>query len=608
MPTQTSFPLTWDLDSLYPHPQTAEFGGVLDAYRADLNALADESERLPTVHSDATTAATWGAFLEKVSDILARTDDLQSFVGCHGAAEAENKLFLKLEGVLSALGPLRAQILTNVELALKGVSNTELSAFIKADERIGRTAFFIEESRRNAAQRLPKDQELLAADLAVDAIHAWGRLYDRLSGELRIEVMEKGEIVRKSPGQVHFDSKERNVRENHFFAADKAWNTIADTCANALNHIAGFRLSKYRRLGLADHLEAPLRANRLRRETLETMWRTITERKGILLQYLDAKAKLLGLEKLCWYDIQAPLPVGRISNPSASPPDHLSYDDACHHILSAFQEFSDEFGGFAKTALDERWIEVENRAGKRQGGFCTGFPMKQQSRIFMTFTNSPDSMSTLAHELGHAYHSFVLREQPFLLRDYPMNLAETASTFAETVLNDRRLAAAGSDDQRLSLLDQMLGDAVAFLMNIHARFLFEHNFHLERREGELSAERFSEMMLAAQKEAYLGGLADDGWYPGFWISKLHFYISGLPFYNFPYTFGYLLSQGVYALAAEAGKDFPAQYRKLLIATGCRETEDAVQSTLGYDLTRPEFWNRSLDIIEERVERFGALCG
>jgi oligoendopeptidase F len=469
--------------------------------------------------------------------------------------------------------------------------------------------------------RLPKDQELLAADLAVDAIHAWGRLYDRLSGELRIEVMEKGQIVRKSPGQVHFDSKERNIRENNFFAADKAWRTIADTCADALNHISGFRLTKYRRLGLADHLVAPLRANRLRRETLDTLWRTITERKAMLLKYFDAKARLLGLDKLSWFDLQAPLPVGRTGSPSTpaltthpspvtthhSPPDHLSYDDACHHILRSFGQFSDELGRFAKTALDGRWIEVENRAGKRQGGFCTGFPTKQQSRIFMTFTNTPDSMSTLAHELGHAYHGFVLRDQPFLLRDYPMNLAETASTFAETVLNDRRLAAATSDDEKLSLLDQMLGDAVVFLMNIHARFIFEHNFHLERRDGELSAERFSELMRAAQKEAYLGGLADDGWYPGFWISKLHFYISGLPFYNFPYTFGYLLSQGVYALAAEAGKDFPAQYRKLLIATGCRETEDAVQSTLGYDLARPDFWNRSLDIIERRVERFCKLC-
>src|SRR5690606_39109017 len=114
----------------------------------------------------------------------------------------------------------------------------------------------------NAAQRLPKDQELLAAELAVDAIHAWGRLYDRLSGELRIDVMEKGEVVRKSPGQVSLDSPERTVRQNNFYAADRAWNTIADTSADALNHIAGFRLTKYQRLGLQDHLDAPLRLNR----------------------------------------------------------------------------------------------------------------------------------------------------------------------------------------------------------------------------------------------------------------------------------------------------------------------------------------------------------
>jgi oligoendopeptidase F len=153
----------------------------------------------------------------------------------------------------------------------------------------------------------------------------------------------------------------------------------------------------------------------------------------------------------------------------------------------------------------------------------------------------------------------------------------------------------------------MLSDSVAYLMNIHARFLFEDRFHLERADGELSAARFSELMLAAQREAYRNTLADDGWNPRFWASKLHFYISGLPFYNFPYTFGYLLSLGIYALAAEAGPEFPEQYRRLLIATGCQETEEAVQSTLGYDLTGPVFWNKSLDIVERRIARFLELA-
>ena len=221
----------------------------------------------------------------------------------------------------------------------------------------------------------------------------------------------------------------------------------------------------------------------------------------------------------------------------------------------------------------------------------------------MTFTNSADSMSTLAHELGHAYHSWVLKERPWMLRHYPMNLAETASTFAEAVLGEQRLKRSESDSDRALILDNMLSDAVAFLMNIHCRFLFEDAFHKERAGGEVPAERLSELMKAAQKTAYSDALADDGWNPQFWVSKLHFYISGLPFYNFPYTFGYLLSLGIYALRDEIGDEFPERYRQLLIATGSQNTEDAVQSTFGYDLTAPDFWNKSLDIVESRVGQF-----
>jgi oligoendopeptidase F len=183
-----------------------------------------------------------------------------------------------------------------------------------------------------------------------------------------------------------------------------------------------------------------------------------------------------------------------------------------------------------------------------------------------------------------------------------MNLAETASTFAEAILGDRQLADAENDAARLKLLDHMLGDSVAFLMNIHCRFLFEDRFYHERARGELSAERLTELMLAAQKEAYCDALDEEGWYGGFWISKLHFYIGGWPFYNFPYTFGYLLSLGIYRLRDET-KKFPDKVREFLIATGCRETEDAVAESFGLDLTRPDFWNGSLDIVERHVQQF-----
>lgn len=596
------YALVWDLDSILPHPETKDFQAVFEKFRDDLSGLAERSESLPPAEGSAETAAAWKAFLQDYERVASQASELSSFVECHAAAEADNKAFQQWEARLSTLSPLREQIATNVEFAVKEASKDDLQAMIRAEDYLGEIEFFLAEARRDAAFRLPKEQEMLAADLAVDGFQAWGRLYDRVSGALRISVMEKGEIVKKSVGQVQFDMAERTVRENNFYAADKAWSTVADTCADALNHIAGTRLTRYRRLGLKDHLEAPLRCNRLQRETLESMWSAISERKAMMVDYLNAKAKLLGIDRMAWYDQTAPLPAGKPGGGSS-----LTWEEACQTTIETFHGFSPEFGEFAEKALAEGWIEAENRAGKRQGGFCTDLPVKKQSRIFMTFTESPDSMSTLAHELGHAYHSHVLRDRPVFLQDYPMNLAETASTFAEAVLGEQRLARAQSREEKLSILDGMLGDSLAFLMNIHTRFLFEDAFHKKRAEGELATEELCDLMLAAQKEAYADALAEEGWNPRFWVSKLHFYITEIPFYNFPYTFGYLLSLGVYALAGEMGEDFPEQYRKLLIATGSQESETAVQSTLGQDLTKPDFWNKSLDIVEARVQHYKELA-
>ncbi|MGH7199726.1 MAG: M3 family oligoendopeptidase, partial [Planctomycetaceae bacterium] len=353
--TATQYALTWDLDSLLPHPRTQDFLSLLDEFRRDLERLAAESDGLPRIGAEPASVRPWVGFLRGFESVAARSRDLNAFIGCHAAADAESKLFQQLEGQLSALSPLQEKIATNIQFALKDASAAGLKAFTEADPWLGEIAFFLEDSRRNAALRLPREQELLAADLAVDGLHAWGRLYDRLSGALRITVMEKGELVKKSPGQVQFDSPERTVRENNFHAADKAWATIADTCADALNHIAGTRLTVYRRLRLTDHLEPPLRYNRLRRETLETMWNTITERKGCLLDYLSAKAKLLGLDALSWYDATAPLPVSPRNGAGK-----LSWDKACDTVIETFHGFSPEFGEFARKAIVDRWIEAED--------------------------------------------------------------------------------------------------------------------------------------------------------------------------------------------------------------------------------------------------------
>ena len=593
--TTTDAPsLTWDLDSLLPHPESDDFASRLASFEKDLTNLGERSESLPEPSADADCVSSWTSFLDDYEDVRMRASDYRSFVGCHASADAENKAIQQVEGRLVAMGPLLARIETNATFALAGVDDASFEAFVAAGETLTTLRFFLEECRRNAKQMLPKEQQMLAAELGVDGIHGWGRLYDRISSELRVSVMERGKLVEKSPGQVGFDSPERSVRENNFFAANRAWSTIGDTCADAINHISGTRLTVYRRLGLQDHLDVPLRYNRMRRETLDAMWGAVAERRKMLLPYLEAKAKRLGIERLAWYDLNA--------LPGAGAP-KIEYADACATVTRSFGAFSKELGDFAAHAIGNRWIEAEDRPGKRQGGFCTGFPTAKQTRIFMTFTGSPDAMSTLAHELGHAYHSWVLRDRPLVLRAYPMNLAETASTFAESVVAQERLRQAQSDNERRDILEVALSDAVAMLMNIHARFVFEDRFHVERLRGEVSAARLTELMLDAQKDCFLGALDDEGWNPEFWISKLHFYISSVPFYNFPYTFGYLLSLGLLDIAKDFGDEFPERYREFLIATACELSEDSVQKCFGYDLSGPEFWNRGLDVIERNVARY-----
>ena len=594
------YSVNWELDSLYPHPASAEFRTAIDQLKSELSQLAELSETVPPVSTCAETVDAWAEFLKRHAAAHADFSAINAIVGCHAAADAANKTFQQYEGELSALSPLRSQIATNIEFSFQAADDSTFATFVSSAKSLEENVYFLQLCRRNASLRLPKEQELLAADLDVDGLHAWGRVYDRLSGGLRIQMQDRGEIVERSPGQVQFDMPERTIRENNYFAADKAWSSISEPCAEAINHIAGSRLSKYRRLGV-DHLAAPLNQNHMTRETLDTMWSAITQRKSCVVDYLKKKAELLGVGRLSWFDQQAPVPSSGNSASSA-----LSYDEACDLTVNAFSEFSPELGEFARMAIAEKWIEVEDRPGKRQGGFCTDIPTRKQSRIFMTFTQSNDSMSTLAHELGHAYHTWVLRDQPTFLRDYPMNLAETASTFAESVLGESRLAAASTKQEKLEILDGMLGDSVAFLMNIYARFIFENNFHNERANGEVGVDRLCELMKSAQQEAYCDSLAEDGWNPNFWISKLHFYITDWPFYNFPYTFGYLLSLGTYSLA-KGSTDFPKQFSDFLIATGCQDAEAAVETSFGYDLRQPEFWNRSLDIIEHRVGQFLELA-
>jgi len=329
------------------------------------------------------------------------------------------------------------------------------------------------------------------------------------------------------------------------------------------------------------------------------MWNAVDKGRGKLIEYIDAKKKLLGIDKFCWYDQSAP--VGKSER-------IFPYNKAADFIVEHINSFSVEMGNFTRMAIDKLWIEAEDRPGKAAGGWCTRLPLKNESRIFMTYSNTFGDLSTLAHELGHAYHGSVLKNEPAFAQRYSMNLAETASIFNELRVTDAAFSASDDQDEKLMLLDQKLQNTFGYFCNLHARYLFDSKFYEERKKGTVGKQRMTEIMLECQKEAFMGVLDEkEGYHPLFWASKLHFFLTGQPFYNFPYTFGYLFANGVYDRAVKTGPAFAKDYRKLLADTGKMTTEDVAQKHLGVDLTKEDFWADAVARAVAEVDEFVKLC-
>ena len=460
------------------------------------------------------------------------------------------------------------------------------------------SAFPLNEIREQAQKLLSTEEEELLNNLSIDGFQGWGTMYNELVAAIEVPFEEAGEITSYSAGQAENKmnaEKDSKKRSEMLESWENAWAEKADLFANTLNHLAGFRLSEYEAHEILDYMEPPLEYNRMESDTLNAMWDTISANKGKIVDYFERKAKLLDLKKLSWLDVTAAVNVGDFEEKE------YTFTEAADFIIENFESFSPKMAQLAEQAFEEQWIEAEDRPGKRPGGYCANLPESKQSRIFMTFSGSSDNVSTLAHELGHAFHSSVLRDLPILNQKYAMNVAETASTFAELVVSDATIENANSEAEKISLLDEKISRSATMMMNIHARYLFERSFHEERQKGIVSAKRLSELMLDAQKEAYKDAL--ETYHPMFWAAKLHFYNTGVPFYNFPYTFGYFFSLGIYARALETDGSFEEEYIALLRDTASMSTEDLAQKHLQVDLRKSDFWQEAIDRTHEDIDEF-----
>lgn len=555
--------MQWNLQSLY---STKEINAAMDT-------IADKVRAFHT-NQPAT------AILDAYQDIKLLMREVESFILCLTSQDVHDKEAEQMHARLLQLDAAVETLDATMNAHFATLSEEELGTLLHKP--------YVHIIKERIEQKRHSDESLLN-DLSVDGFHGWSQMYDTVMSTIHIN--DGGKELSFGQAENLLGANDPEKRKIIFEKLEAAFDEKAPLFARILNHIAGFRIELNKRRGYSHYLDEPLANNRMQKETLTAMWQAIEEMKEPIIRYFETKKQRLGLTTLSYYDLEASIPHEHEKT--------IPYAEAQKRILEAFTEKLPQMATFSKRAFDEEWIEAEDRNGKRPGGFCTDFPVKKESRIFMTYSGSLHNLLTLAHELGHAFHNEVTFDLPEVLQHFRMNVAETASLTAENCTLDY-ITENATPEEKLQVLDDKLNRAMIFLTNIRARFLFETAFYDERQHGYVSEERLCELMVDAQKKAYHGCL--DTYHPYFWAAKLHFFFTSSSFYNFPYTFGYLFSNGICA-CRETLSNFEETYIEILRESGMMPVETLAKKHLKLDLTKVDFWKKALQPIIQDIEEY-----
>ncbi|WP_187441917.1 M3 family oligoendopeptidase [Sutcliffiella horikoshii] len=592
----TEYSQVWNLDNLFSDKRTSfQFDEYINYIETKVYDLENKLSHLNTP-KEVNESFKVAELIDSIGEIRTNLSQSNSYITCLLAQNTKDQNAPMLRGKTTSINARFEAALKKLQKILVKTEHPLWEDMLDT-KVLSSYKFILTEWRKKAALHLTDDEESLISDLMVDGYHAWGQFYHSVIGSLKVSVQMDGERKELSVGQaINLRSHpDEAVRKESHYALEKIWKDNEEQFAKMLNHIAGFRLQLYQKRRLENILEEPLMVNRLQEGTLNAMWTAVSKNKQPFTKYLYQKAKMNGDTKMKSYNFWAPL---RKSNSK------INYEDAVHFILEQFSQFGTELESFSRQAFNKGWIEAENRPNKSVAAFCASFPMSGESRVFMTYGNRITNVLTLAHELGHAFHNHAMKPIEGINRQYPMCIAETASTFAEMIILDAALAKAESTEEKLFLLDEKLKRSVMNFMNIHSRFLFEKRFYEERKSGIVSSSRLNELMQEAIDEGYDGSF--DNASIRSWVWTPHYYITKSPFYNYPYTFGYIFSLCIYAKAKDKGKAFEKYYIDLLQDSGRMSPEDLAMKHLGEDITSETFWEKGIELCVKDVEEFITL--
>lgn len=591
----------WDRNADFLDLDSRSFRATFQATVAEIDRLVSDFD-LHGIHdrdtplAAAASEAALEAFVERLDAAVAQARHLSTCLYCSIQIDARDEraraLWSEFQGYLASLDQLQSRLVSWI-----GRLNAD---DLREGSPFRREYFFLlRKAQARGEHVMPSGEEDLAAQLRVVSSFSWARMREAIVSSLRFEIEVNGERTLVPFSVVHNLERDpdRDVRRRADEARRVAWASVASPLAAALNSIAGERLILAKRRNWGHPLNAALFENDIDLPTLEAMLVAVEEALPFLRRFHRAKAQLLGLPILCYYDLEAPIDVQSRKWPFA---------DGARFIIKQFGTYAPRLGNLAQRAFAENWIDADPRPGKAAGGFCRML-QNGESRIFDNYAPTFHNVLGLAHELGHAYHNVRLMERPPLQSAFcPLTLKETASTFCEILVEYGALREA-REDERLALLNASLSDAAMYCMDVASAFRFERALFDKREARALTVDELNNLRQSIDREIYGEAVDPHELRPFGWEEQSHFYMADRPaFYNFPYTFGYLLSHSLYARYQDNRETFPAEFDAFLSSAGAGPVAE-LTAGFGINIRDPDFWRGSLRAIQSHVSEFETLA-
>ena len=579
---------TWDLTVLYRDLDDPRIKEDFDR----LQALCESAGSL--FEGDPRQA------LENVCDAMEEihrlTDSLASYASLTLATDATNE---KAQQLMDQIMVFSVQLSLLSSRMVRFVGQIEnLDALILSSEKLQKVDFFLRRSKEAADHLMDPAIEPWMLKMGLTGAEAFSTLRDKLDATLTVDF--RGQQLPLAAVRSKANDPDPAVRKDAYEAEIQAYAKIEIPMAACLNGIKGEGLTTIEASHFDSILDETLFNSNMDRQTLDALLTAIREALPDFRRYLRKKAQLLGHPNgLPFYDLFAP-----VTAPGYVPKTY-TIEEAREKLVAEMSKFTPDMGAFIDRAFEDRWIDVYPREGKGGGAFCAGLHHLDQSRVLTNFAGSFSDVSTLAHELGHAWHNRCMAGLPAVMTDAPMPLAETASIFNETLLANAVLSQADKQE-RFSILEGNLMETTQTIVDIYSRYLFESEVIERRKDHTLSVNELKDIMLDAQEQSYGDGLDPDVRHPYMWACKCHYYFPGNAFYNFPYAFGQLFGVGMFAQYQKEGAAFVPKYNQLLRACGSMMVAD-VAGSVGIDVRSADFWRESLNVYVREIDAFIALA-